>query len=144
MKRALILASLAMLQGPAAALAGTASVPAPAGIWLTPAGGAVEISACGEALCGQLIDAQALQDDPDLRDENNRDPALRSRPLRGVDVLNGFTGGPQTWTGGALYDPESGRAAGRGRLTLADADTLEVRGCIAPLLCQTQTWTRRK
>ncbi|TRO86922.1 DUF2147 domain-containing protein [Glycocaulis profundi] len=140
MRRALALAGLAMLAAPGAALAD----PALAGTWLTPAGGVVEIAACGEALCGSLIDAEALRDDPDLRDGNNRDPALRSRPLRGVDVLSGFTGGPETWRGGALYDPESGSEAGRGRLTLADADTLEVRGCIAPMLCRTQTWTRQR
>jgi uncharacterized protein (DUF2147 family) len=140
MRRALILAGLAML----AATGETIADPAPAGTWLTPAGGVVEVSVCGEALCGRLIDAEALRDDPDLRDGNNRDPALRSRPLRGVDVLAGFTGGPEAWTGGALYDPETGREAGRGRLTLADADTLEVRGCIGPLLCRTQTWTRQR
>ncbi len=140
MRRALILAGLTMLAAPAVAIAG----PAPAGTWLTPAGGVVEVSACGEALCGRLIDAEALRDDPDLRDENNRDPALRSRPLRGVDVVAGFTGGPETWTGGALYDPESGREAGRGRITLVDDDTLEVRGCLAPLLCRTQAWTRQR
>ena len=114
------------------------------GLWRTPAGGKVEIAPCGAAYCGRLMDAQALEQEPDLRDVNNRDPELRSRPLRGVEILEGFEGGPHTWTGGPLYDPESGREAGRGRLTLKGPDTLSVRGCIGPLLCRTQTWTRER
>lgn len=114
------------------------------GLWRTPAGGQVEIAPCGEAYCGRLVDAPALEDEPDLRDVNNRDPERRSRPLRGVEILEGFEGGPDTWTGGPLYDPESGREAGRGRLTLEGPDRLSVRGCIGPLLCRTQTWTRER
>ena len=113
------------------------------GRWRTAAqGGVVEIHRCGAALCGRLVDAAPLRRDPDQTDVRNRDHALRTRPLRGLRVLDGFTGGPTTWTGGPLYDPDSGQRAGRGALTLVEGGRLSVRGCIAPLICRTQTWTR--
>lgn len=113
------------------------------GRWRTAAqGGVVEIHRCGAALCGRIVDAAPLRRNPDQTDVRNSDPAQRMRPLRGLRVLDGFTGGPTTWTGGPLYDPDSGQRAGRGSLTLVERDRLSVRGCIAPLLCRTQTWTR--
>ena len=113
------------------------------GRWRTTAqGGIVEIHKCGAGLCGRIVDAAPLRRDPNQTDVRNPDPALRSRPLRGLRVLDGFTGGPMTWTGGPLYDPDSGQRAGRGVLTLIEGGRLSVRGCIAPLLCRTQIWTR--
>nr|WP_314526877.1 DUF2147 domain-containing protein [uncultured Brevundimonas sp.] len=129
--------------------AGIAAAPASAqdapliGRWRTTAqDGVVEIHACGPALCGRIVDAAPLRRNPDQKDVRNRETRLRDRPLRGLRVLDGFTGGPTTWTGGPLYDPDSGQRAPRGTLTLVARDRLSVRGCIAPLLCRTQTWTR--
>nr|WP_295237236.1 DUF2147 domain-containing protein [uncultured Brevundimonas sp.] len=113
------------------------------GRWRTAAqGGIVEIYRCGAGLCGRIVDAAPLRRDPNQTDVRNLNPALRTRPLRGLRVLEGFTGGPTTWTGGPLYDPDSGQRAGRGVLTLLEGGRLSVRGCIAPLLCRTQIWTR--
>lgn len=113
------------------------------GRWRTPAqDGVVVIEQCGPALCGRLRDAAPLRADPDQRDVRNRDAALRARPLKNLTVLDGFSGGPKTWNGGPLYDPNTGQGASRGTLTLVDDDTLAVKGCIAPLLCRTQTWKR--
>lgn len=127
-----------VLAGPAAAQDGSLI-----GRWRTAAqGGVVEIHACGAALCGRVVDAAPLRRNPDQKDVRNRDPNLRERPLRGVRVLDGFRGGPTVWNGGPLYDPDSGQRASRGTLTLVQRDRLSVRGCIAPLLCRTQTWTR--
>ncbi len=113
------------------------------GRWRTAAqSGIVEIHRCGAGLCGRIVDAAPLRRDPNQTDVRNPNPALRTRPLRGLRVLEGFTGGPTTWTGGPLYDPDSGQRAGRGVLTLLEGGRLSVRGCIAPLLCRTQIWTR--
>ncbi len=113
------------------------------GRWRTSAqNGVVVIERCGANLCGRLIDAAALRANPDQRDVRNRNAALRGRPLQGVLVLQAFFGGPQEWSGGPLYDPETGQGAPTGTLKLVSADRLAVRGCIAPLLCRTQTWTR--
>jgi len=112
------------------------------GRWRTPAeGGVVEIQRCGATLCGRLVDAAPLRRDPNQRDVRNRDSALRDRPLRGLAVLQNLTGGPTEWRAGPLYDPNSGQSAATGTVTLA-GDTLAVRGCIARLLCRTQTWRR--
>jgi uncharacterized protein (DUF2147 family) len=113
------------------------------GRWRTPSeGGVVEIQRCGQALCGRLVDAAPLRRNPDQRDVRNRDETQRDRPLRGLLVLRNFTGGPSEWRGGPLYDPNSGQSADRGTLTLVDGDRLAVRGCIARVLCRTQTWRR--
>ena len=107
-------------------------------------GGVVEIQRCGHALCGRLVDAAPLRRNPDQRDVRNRDADQRDRRLRGLIVLRNFTGGPTEWSGGPLYDPDSGRTASSGTLTLRDDDRLSVKGCIAPLLCRTQTWRRAR
>jgi len=104
--------------------------------------GMVEIFHCGAALCGRVIDGAPLRANPDQRDVHNPDASLRVRKVKGLRVLEGFTGGPKRWKGGPLYDPETGNQASKGTLTLTDANTLSVQGCIAVFLCRTQTWRR--
>lgn len=107
-------------------------------------GGVVEIHRCGPALCGRVVDGARLRANPDQRDVRNPDQALRGRKILGARVLSGFSGGPDKWTGGPLYDPETGNRARSGTLTLVSPDTLKVRGCIAMFLCKTQTWRRAR
>ncbi len=115
------------------------------GRWRTSArDGVVGIERCGGALCGRVLDAAPLRSNPDQRDIHNKKPALRTRRVMNLLVLENFTGGPKAWKGGPLYDPDSGDRAGTGTLTLIDDDTLAVKGCIAPLLCRTQTWKRAR
>ncbi len=77
------------------------------------------------------------------RDANNPDPGLRSRPILGLELMDGFTStGDRTWTGGTIYDPAKGRTY-KCKLTLVDEDTLKVRGFIGiSLLGRTSVWTR--
>ena len=128
-----------------AALVGGASA-APEGVlglWRTDEEhGAVEIYRCASAVCGRIADGAALRAAPDQRDIHNPDPALRERRVKGLVVLENFTGGPRKWSGGPLYDPKTGDGVKRGRLILEDADTLKVQGCIAAFLCRTQVWVR--
>lgn len=117
-----------------------------AGLWATgDNGGRVQVEPCDRdeaLLCGALVDAQVLQSEPQTRDANNPDPALRDRPLRGVRVLDGFERGDDgEWTPGLLYDPEDGREISRGYVKLVAQDRLEVRGCVA-FICRTQVWVR--
>lgn len=115
------------------------------GRWRTPAqNGLVAIERCGAALCAKVVDAAALRANPDQRDVRNRDPALRTRPVKGLTVLRAASGGPRVWNAGPLYDPDSGQGAATGTLTLVEPDRLAVRGCIARMLCRTQTWTRAR
>lgn len=104
--------------------------------------GVVEMFRCANAVCGRVVDGAALRADPDQRDVNNPDPDLRDRRVKGLVVLENFTGGPRKWSGGPLYDPKTGDGAERGRLILEDAETLKVKGCLAAFLCRTKTWTR--
>jgi uncharacterized protein (DUF2147 family) len=113
------------------------------GVWSTGSqGGQVEIYRCGPSLCGKVIAAAVLRTNPDQRDVNNPDRKLRQRPLMNLVVLRNFKGGPRTWTGGAVYDPESGDGADRGYLELRTDGALEVKGCKAAIFCRTKIWKR--
>ena len=130
------------------AVLGLFAVPASAsaaditGIWATGTeGGRVQIYRCGAALCGKIVGASRLRGNPDLRDERNSDAKLRTRKIKGLVVLRGFTGGPREWQGGPVYDPETGDGASRGHLKLLAKDKLELKGCVA-VFCRTKVWTK--
>ena len=112
------------------------------GRWRTETrNGVVEIDRCGGSICGRLVTSDGLRANPALTDRNNKDAALRGRPLKGMLMLSGFTRGDDGWSGGTVYNAEDGRTYS-GRVTPADADHLKVRGCVFVPLCKTQTWTR--
>ncbi|MGB3803210.1 MAG: DUF2147 domain-containing protein [Sphingopyxis granuli] len=113
------------------------------GLWSTGSqGGRVELYRCGTAICGKVDDAAPLRANPDQRDVKNSDAKLRGRRLKGLVVLQGFSGGPREWKGGPLYDPETGEGAAKGYLTLRADGKLEVKGCKAAIFCRTKVWTR--
>jgi len=125
-----------------AALASPALAADPTGLWQTPTnGGQVRIARCGQALCGTLVTSDHIRREPTARDENNKDAAQRSRTLRGLPMLTGFTGGPTEWRGGSVYNPADGGTY-RGTITMTGDNALRLRGCIVAPLCKTQTWTR--
>lgn len=114
------------------------------GIWATGTeGGRVQIYRCGNALCGRVVDAARLRANPDLTDQRNSDPKLRNRRLKGLVVLEGFSGGPAEWQGGPVYDPETGSGARKGYLKLLPDGKLELKGCVA-FFCRTKIWTRAR
>ncbi|WP_297799449.1 DUF2147 domain-containing protein [uncultured Brevundimonas sp.] len=126
----------------ASALAAPALAGDPTGLWQTPTnGGQVRIERCGNALCGTLVTSAAIRANPNQLDVNNKDATQRSRTLRGLRMLSGFTGGPTEWRGGSVYNPEDGGTY-RGTITMTNDNTLRLRGCIVAPLCKTQTWTR--
>ncbi|MGI4818578.1 MULTISPECIES: DUF2147 domain-containing protein [unclassified Brevundimonas] len=130
-------AALAVSAFAAPALAGD-----PTGLWQTPTnGGQVRIERCGSALCGTLVTSAQIRANPDQRDIRNKDESQRTRTLRGLRMLSGFTGGPTEWRGGSVYNPEDGGTY-RGTITMTNDNTLRLRGCIVAPLCKTQTWTR--
>lgn len=121
------------------ATAGAADI---TGVWATGTeGGRVQIYRCGAALCGKIVGASRLRANPDLRDERNSDTKLRSRKIKGLVVLRGFTGGPREWKGGPVYDPETGDGAPNGHLKLLAKDKLELKGCVS-VFCRTKVWTK--
>lgn len=132
----------------AAALALSVSAPALAqdvtGLWQTQTnGGQVEISRCGNSLCGKLVSSDHIKTDPDRKDVKNKDASLRSRPLKNMQMLYDFTGGPTKWTGGKVYNAADGGTYS-GTITLLSANELKLKGCIVAPLCKTEKWTRIK
>ncbi|UAK24509.1 DUF2147 domain-containing protein [Sphingomonas nostoxanthinifaciens] len=127
-----------LLMAAAAAVAPESAI----GRWMTETRhGVVEIARCGSSVCGRLVDSDGIRANPGLLDVNNRDPKLRSRPIKGVEILTGFTLRDGQWTGGSVYNGEDG-ATYQATLIPLDPDHLKVRGCIIWPLCKTQTWTR--
>jgi uncharacterized protein (DUF2147 family) len=139
MKLVLAFATAALL----AASAANAASPAD-GLWRTASkNGEVRLSDCGAALCGKLVGSDGITANPTLADTENKDPALRTRLLKDLPMLQGFTGGPTEWKGGTVYNPEDGGTY-KGAIKLIDTDTLKLTGCIVFPLCKTQTWKRAK
>jgi glucan biosynthesis protein C len=118
----------------------------PIGSWYAERGAAqVDISPCGAGLCGRVVWLRSPFDEDgcELRDRYNPDPALRERPVIGVQILSGLeSAGDHVWTGGTIYDPASGNTY-HCTLSLEGESRLKLRGYIGiPLLGRTTTWFR--
>jgi uncharacterized protein (DUF2147 family) len=111
------------------------------GNWLTEKhDGIIQISRTSEGLYqGQIVGG----DDPQRTDVHNPDPTLRARALLGQVILQDMQyDGAGRWSGGTIYDPDSGHTY-RCRLELRGADRLHVRGFLGvSLLGRSQTWMR--
>jgi uncharacterized protein (DUF2147 family) len=125
---------------------GTSFAADPLGTWHTEEAKAmVRIAPCGPALCGTII---ALKEPNDATgkpktDQNNADAGLRSRPVIGVLIVLGMkpSGTANKWSG-QVYNAEDGKTY-TGNITLQDANTIKLEGCIlGGLVCKAQTWTR--
>jgi uncharacterized protein (DUF2147 family) len=126
---------------------GTGLAADPMGNWNTEDGKAVvHIATCGPALCGTIVSLKEVND-PDTgkpkTDKNNTDQSLRSRPMIGVQIVLGMkpSGAANKWSG-QVYNAEDGKTY-TGSLTLQDANTIKLEGCIlGGLVCKASTWTR--
>jgi uncharacterized protein (DUF2147 family) len=87
--------------------------------------------------------SDGLRADPQLRDVHNKDAGQNGRPLKGLLMLQGFHAGTNGWEGGTVYNADDGGTY-KATITMVDADTLKLRGCIVWPLCKTQTWKRIK
>ena len=114
------------------------------GRWLSESGkGVIEIYPCADKLCGKLVWlAEPIRDGAPAVDHNNKDAALRQRPLCGLTMLGDFREiEANRWGDGWIYSPENGKTY-RATMML-DGGLLKLRGYIGiPLLGETQTWTR--
>jgi uncharacterized protein (DUF2147 family) len=120
----------------------------PVGLWYAEGGAAqVEISACGDGLCGWIVWLRSPLDETgcELRDRSNGDASLRDRPLLGLEILQGLKpadGEGTVWTDGTIYDPASGKTY-TCNLRVEGDNRLHLRGYIGlPLLGRTTTWVR--
>jgi uncharacterized protein (DUF2147 family) len=112
------------------------------GHWKTETrNGIVDIQRCGASICGKLITSDGIAANPATADTNNKDPALRGRLLKGLQILGGFTVDGDHWSGGSIYKADDGKTYDA-TVTIVDAGTLKVRGCIFVPFCKTQLWRR--
>lgn len=72
--------------------------------WLPGRVGQMEIFERDEQYYGRVVSVQ----DPEARDASHPDPALRDRPVVGLEVLSGFRYDRRRWVGGTIYDPRTG------------------------------------
>ena len=117
-------------------LSGPARAADPAGLWLTETGSSrIRIAPCGGGYCGTIVSAPGK-----ALDAKNPDPALRTRSVVGVQILDA----PQkdgSGFSGSLYNPNDGKTYS-GSLRLTSPNTLEVSGCVMSVFCKRQSWTR--
>ncbi len=117
------------------------------GTWATEEGKShVEITPCGEKLCGSVIWLKEPLDEQGepKHDANNPNTALQSRRILGLPLLVNFAAGDEAdvWENGSIYNPEDGELYSC-TMTLLDSNTLKVRGYVGlPLFGKTQVWTR--
>lgn len=73
------------------------------------------------------------------KDVNNPDANLRERSLIGIRIFSDMVQDKVNTYKGTLYNPEDGKTYS-GTLTIKNAQTLELRGCVIWPLCKTDTW----
>jgi uncharacterized protein (DUF2147 family) len=123
------------------------------GIWVTEGGKAhVEVTGTDGEYQGRIVwlkepdypadDKQGMAGQAKV-DRDNPDARLRNRPIIGLPLVSGFHyAGDGVWTGGTIYDPESGKTY-RCKITLRKDGSLNVRGYIGfSLFGRTTVWTR--
>jgi uncharacterized protein (DUF2147 family) len=108
--------------------------------WRTQSGnGTIRIETCGQRTCGRILTGVPSQRQSEF-DTRNPNPAMRTRPLIGLNILSGFTRqADNSYKGGTIYNPEDGRTY-RSEFRQKPDGRLEVKGCVGPF-CQTQIWT---
>lgn len=117
------------------------------GTWLNGTKrGHIQIYKKGNHYLGKLIWLKEPNDPATGKprtDLKNSQTNLRTRPLVGLDVMQGFShNGGKVWEDGSIYNPEDGKEYSC-KLTLKDPNTLGVRGYVGiSLLGKTETWTR--
>ena len=83
------------------------------GIWLTEGGDSkVEISRSGATYVGRVVWLrESERSGVPAQDVKNANPALRSRPIIGLEILTGFArASNDRWEGGQIYSPRQGRS----------------------------------
>ena len=133
-----------LVSGTLLLLAAAARAESPIGMWETGESH-VEIYNCGDLLCGRIaaLDEPLNADGEPKTDVNNPDPALRTRPILGMDLVADFSRkSDRQWVKGRIYDPRDGKTY-KCKMTLQKDGTLKVRGYVGlSLFGKTVVWTR--
>lgn len=73
---------------------------------------ALQFFECGDGACGRVVWLRKYQDPQGRpsRDKRNPNPALRSRPVCGLTIIEGLRPvRPGLWKGGTFYNPHDGQ-----------------------------------
>ena len=110
---------------------GAGAQTSPEGYWVDEDNSfVVEVSRCGERLCGELVGLQPS--DAHKLDVRNSDKAKRQRSLCGIDVMGNLKRSPGEhgkWEGGWVYNPKDGKTY-QSEMRLDGPDRLKVRGYV--------------
>ncbi len=112
------------------------------GYWLA-SDSIFEIKNFDAALCAEIVQIFVAEgvDPKSILYSNNMDPELQSRPLIGINILEGFYGefnSKNTLKGGRIYNPRDGKSY-KSRLRLLDNGNLRVEGCVL-FICDGEEW----
>lgn len=124
------------------------SADAVVGVWETGNGKArVKIDKEGQKYVGRIVWLREPIDPatgaPKV-DKNNDEESLRTRPLKGLRILQDFVfnAEDQEWEDGTIYDAENGKTY-KCVMTMKDANALNIRGYIGiPTFGRTDVWKR--
>lgn len=113
------------------------------GIWRLQDGRVtVKVGSCGTNLCGfvtALSEPLDKQGKPKV-DHENPNPALRSRPVVGLQILSGMKpDGENRWRG-TIYNADDGRTYSS-YMRLKENGLMQVKGCVGPF-CKTMNFQR--
>lgn len=111
--------------------------------WTGDKSAKVEIARCGSDYCGTLIWIKDdNQKDAPLLDTKNSNPALRSRPLKGLVILRRLHFDGNKWIGGLVYDPQEGQEY-TCTISLTQDGQLELRGYVGlPMFGRSEYWVK--
>jgi len=134
----------------------SAHLPLIEGVWRTKLLSEVTIASCDRGHCGTLsrivvpegmlngaeAEAAAAMAPEDFFDHRNEDPALRGRPMLGLQILTLWQGKEPHVFDGEIYNPEDGKTYS-GYIEMIGPDMLRLNGCVLfNVVCRGEDWTR--
>ena len=116
----------------------------PTGFWATEKNESqIHITHCGDKLCGNIFWMKEPNDAKGaLRlDKENEDEAKRKRSLLGLQLID-MKPEDDYWKG-SVYNPTNGKTYDA-TLKILSKNQVELKGCVAYVLCGGQKWTREE
>ena len=138
--KAISLAALALM---ATTTMSIAHADDPSGVWRLDSGNVtVKVEQCGGELCANIVGLKepTYKDGTPKIDRHNENPALRHRPLMGLNVLSDMKpDGENTWKG-AIYNADDGKTYSA--TMKLSGNVIKLKGCVAGIFCKTNTFSK--
>ncbi len=117
----------------------------PYGVWTSQKRDVrVLLAECNGKICGTLVWLNEFIDratGKSKTDRLNPNPAKRTRPLIGIQVVHDFVpNGSSRWSG-TIYNADNGHTY-RAHLIVLGPRTIRLEGCMLVVLCMGHTWRR--